>query len=68
MQVALKAGADAVIDVSKGTTEELTAQIKAALGGELPRVSLDCTGFEASFRLCLNVSSNWVQEDVFTPL
>lgn len=57
MDVALKAGADAVIDVSKGTMDDHITQIKAALGGELPRVTLDCTGFESSMRLAINVST-----------
>lgn len=58
MQVALKAGADAVVDVSKGTMEDHAAQIKSILGGNLPRVTLDCTGFEASMRLAINVSNS----------
>ena len=57
MDVALKAGADVVIDVSKGTTEDHTQKIKTALHGELPRVTIDCTGFEASMRLAINVST-----------
>ncbi|KAJ1527853.1 hypothetical protein ONE63_007793 [Megalurothrips usitatus] len=54
MDVALKAGADAVIDVSKGTQDEHTEKIKSILGGDLPRVTLDCTGFESSMRLAIN--------------
>ncbi|KAK3928529.1 Sorbitol dehydrogenase [Frankliniella fusca] len=53
LQVALKAGADAVIDVSKGTIDDHEKQIKAALGGKLPEVTLDCTGFESSMRLAV---------------
>jgi len=56
LQVAKNAGADAVILVSKGTQEDHVKQIKEALNGDLPEISLDCTGFESSMRLCLEVS------------
>ncbi len=53
--MALKAGADAVIDVSKGTIDDHEKQVKAILGGDLPEVTLDCTGFESSMRLAIRV-------------
>lgn len=43
-----------LVDVSKGTMEDHVAQIKNLLGGNSPRVTLDCTGFEASMRLAIN--------------
>lgn len=54
MKVALKAGADAVVDVSKGTVEEQVGQIKKLLGGDLAKVTLDCSGFETSMRLAIH--------------
>lgn len=59
MKVALGAGADAVVDVSKGTMEDHTGQIKKIFGGDLPNATLDCTGFEASMRLAINVSAHF---------
>ncbi|KAE8748489.1 hypothetical protein FOCC_FOCC004783 [Frankliniella occidentalis] len=57
LEVALKAGADVVVNVSKGTIDDHEKQIKAALGGNLPQCTLDCTGFESSMRLAIRCTA-----------
>lgn len=57
LQHAKRLGADVTIKVSANeNVEDLAAQIEDAFGGEKPKVTLDCNGFEICVQLAIQVT------------
>lgn len=57
LKIAVAMGADETILVAKETTEEeMLVRIRKAFGGDLPTISMECSGVGSNFRLVMRAT------------